>query len=236
MAPIALRTQLLIATIAIVFALTGATLLIIRHTVSTEIQKQVRDGTQESVKTFKNVRDQRETQLSRTTEMLAILPTVQALMTTAHAPTIQDGSEVFWKLSGSDLFVLAKPDRRIVALHVNQPQWSLDTSKRELARSLQAGEDASWWYHDGLLYWVFLRPITAGGGRDAPQLGLLVVGYQVDAKVAQQLAAVTGGQIALTSGEKVIASNLPPVDESRLQNLLRMSQSAKPERSELPLQ
>src|SRR5215470_15961988 len=106
MAPIALRTQLLIATIAIVFALTGATLLIIRHTVSTEIQ--------------------------------AILPTLQALMGTEHAPTIQDGSEIFWKLSGSDLFVLAKPDRQIMAVHVNQPRWSLATSQRELARSLDA--------------------------------------------------------------------------------------------------
>jgi signal transduction histidine kinase len=236
MAHIPLRTQLLIATILIICALTGATLFIVRYTVSTEIQKQVREGTQESIHTFTNVQEQRETQLSRTTEMLAILPTLQALMTTNHAPTIQDGSEIFWKLSGSDLFVLAKPDRRVVAVHVNQPQWSLATSQRELARSLDAGEDASWWYDNGLLYWVFLRPITAGGGQSGSQLGLLVVGYQVDSKVAQQLAAVTGGQIALTSGEKVIASNLPPVDESRLQGLLSTSQNGGPERSELALQ
>lgn len=236
MAHIPLRTQLLIATILIICGLTGATLFIVRYTVSTEIQRQVREGTQESVQTFTNLQEQRETQLSRTTDMLAVLPTLQALMTADHAPTIQDGSEIFWKLSGSDLFLLVKPDRRIVALHVNQPQWSLETSKRELVRSLEAGEDASWWYDDGLLYWVFLRPITAGGGRAAPQLGLLVVGYQVDAKVAQQMAAVTGGQIALTSGQKVIASNLPPVDESRLQNLLRRNRSVEPGRSELPLQ
>jgi hypothetical protein len=165
MAHIPLRTQLLIATILIICALTGATLLVIRHTVSTEIQKQVRDGTQESVQTFKNVQEQREAQLSRTTEMLAILPTLQALMTTDHAPTIQDGSEIFWRLSGSDLFVLAKPDRRIMALHVNQAPWSLETSQRELSRSLDSGEDASWWYDNGLLYWVLLRPITAGRGR-----------------------------------------------------------------------
>ena len=234
MAHIALRTQLLIATVIIICALTGATLLIIRHTVSTEIQKQVRDGTQESVKTFKNVQEQREAQLSRTTEMLAILPTIQALMTTEHAPTIQDGSEVFWKLSGSDLLVLAKPDRQIMALHVNQPRWSLNASERELARSLDAGEDASWWYHNGLLYWVFLRPIRRGN--TAQELGILVVGYQVDATVAQQLAAVTGGQIALATGDKVIASNLPPMDEAEMENLLRANGSNKRAEGEITLQ
>jgi len=234
MAHIALRTQLLIATVIIICALTGATLLIIRHTVSTEIQRQVRDGTQESVKTFKNVQEQREAQLSRTTEMLAILPTVQALMTTDHAPTIQDGSEVFWKLSGSDLLVLAKPDRQIMALHVNQSRWSLGASQRELARSLDAGEDASWWYHNGLLYWVFLRPIRRGN--TAQVLGILVVGYQVDATVAQQLAAVTGGQIALTTGDKVIASNLPPADEGEVESLLRTNELNKQVDSKIALQ
>ena len=234
MAHIALRTQLLIATVIIICALTGATLLIIRHTVSTEIQKQVRDGTQESVKTFKNVQEQREAQLSRTTEMLAILPTLQALMTTEHAPTIQDGAEVFWKLSGSDLLVLAKPDRQIMALHVNQPRWSLSASQRELARSLDAGEDASWWYHNGLLYWVFLRPIRRGN--TAQELGILVVGYQVDATVAQQLAAVTGGQIALTTGDKVIASNLPPNDEGKMEILLRTKGLERQEGNEIVLE
>src|SRR5438874_9175539 len=232
MAHLPLRTQLLIATVLIIFALTGAILLIVRHTVGTEIQKQVQEGTQESVRTFESVQDQRETQLSRAAEMLADLPTLKALMTTDHAPTIQDGSETFWKLSGSDLLVLARPNRQVIAQHANQQHWTLAASQRQVERSIEAGEDASWWYDNGLLYWVFLRPITAGSGRTAQQLGLLVVGYQVDATVAQQLAAVTGGQIALTTGDKVIASNLPPMDESQLQNLLQNGGRGGQERAE----
>jgi signal transduction histidine kinase len=65
---------------------------------------------------------------------------------------------------------------------------------------------------------------------------LLVVGYQVDATVAQQLAAVTGGQIALTSGEKVIASNLPSADEVQLQALLQDGKLREQEQPELVLQ
>ena len=235
MAPLALRTQLLIATILIVLTLTGAILLIVRHTVGTEIQKQVHDGTQESVRTFENMKQQRELQLSRAAAMLAALPPLKALMTTAHAPTIQDGSETFWKLSGSDLFVLARPSGQVVALHVNDPRWSTVAAQRGIDRSLDAGEGATWWYDSGLLYWVFLRPITSGEGPTSQPLGLLAVGYQVDAKVAQQLAAVTGGQIALTTGDKVIASTLPAVDESQLETLLASSGFGNRERSELTL-
>src|SRR5579863_1885569 len=134
MAHVPLRNQLLIATVLIILALTGTILLIVRHTVSTEIQKQVQDGTQESVRAFENVQRQREQQLSRNAEMLAKLPVLQSLRTTDHAPTIQDGSEAFWKLSGSDLFALAKPNREIVALHVTQPKWSAQESQKELSR------------------------------------------------------------------------------------------------------
>jgi len=235
MAHASLRNQLLIATVLIIFALTGAILLIVRHTIGTEIQTQVQEGTQESIRAFEGVQRQRELQLSRTAEMLAKLPTLQALMTTDHAPTIQDGSETFWKLSGSDLLVLAKPNRQVVAQHVGQPRWPADASQKQLNRSVEAGEDASWWFDDGLLYWVFLRPVTAGAGDTARPLGILVVGYQVDSTVAQQLAAVTGGQIALTTGDKVIASTLPAADEVQLQTLLQSSRLGEQAGSDLAL-
>jgi hypothetical protein len=142
-------------------------------------------------------------------------------MSTEHAPTIQDGSETFWKLAGSDLFVLARPDKQVVALHMTRPGWSVSTAEHDLKRSMEIGEDASWWYDDGRLYWVFLHPVTAGAGDNVQQLGILAVGYQVDSAVAQQLAVVTGNQIALTTNDAVIASTLPPRDEAGLQRHVR---------------
>ena len=82
-------------------------LLIVRHTVRAEIDDQVRESVAASVRAFESVENQRQDQLSRTTAMLAELPTLKALMTTHHAPTIRDGSLPFWQLAGSDLFVLA---------------------------------------------------------------------------------------------------------------------------------
>ena len=216
-----LRSQLFVAALLIILGLTGSLLYFIRHTVDSEIQKQVKDGTDESVRAFESFQRQRELQLSRMGAMLADLPTMKALMSTQHAPTIQDGSESFWKLAESDLLVLAKPNGNIVALHMTKPGWSIQTVEGDLKRSTDAGEDASWWYDDGRLYWIFLHPITSGAGPTMQPLGFLAVGYQVDSAVAQQLSVAAQNQIALATNNTVIASTLPGRDTAELQRRMR---------------
>ena len=216
-----LRSQLFFAALTVILGLAVTLLLFIRHAVNVEIQKQVRNGTEESVRAFETVQHQRQLQLSRTAAMLAELPTLKSLMSTEHALTIENEADTFWRLAGSDLFVLAKPDHKVVALHMSKPGWSSTTAERDLKRSIDLGEDASWWYDDGRLYWVFLNPITSGAGPTTRQLGLLAVGYQVDSAVAQQLAIVANNQIALTTGDTVIASTLPAPDEAELQRRIR---------------
>jgi len=231
-----LRTQLFIATLLIICGLTGALLLIIRHTVSVETGRQVRDGTEASVRAFESVQRQREQQLSRTAAMLADLPIVKAQMTTEHALTIQDASTSWWKLAGSDLFILALPDRRVVAFHVTKAGLPTEVVEHDLKRSIEQGEDTSWWYDNGRLYEVFLRTITAGAGANSQELGFLAIGYQVDSTVAEHLALVAGNQIALASGDTLIASTLPPKDEAALQRRLsQLSLESKPEEHEIAL-
>ena len=221
MARLRIRTQLVIATFLIISGLTGSLLLIIHHAIGVEIQKQINEGTQASVRAFESVQRQRELQLSRAAAMLADLPTLEALMTTEDALTIQDGSAQYWKLAGSDLLVLAKPDRRVVATHVSHPGWSREVAQRALGRLMNQGEDASWWYESGSLYWVFTQPVRAGSGNNSRTLGFLAIGYQVDAALAQQLAAVAGNQIALEIDGTVIASTLPMPDTTELQRRIK---------------
>jgi signal transduction histidine kinase len=109
----------------------------------------------------------------------------------------------------------------VVALHMTRPGWSAATVERDLKRSLELEEDASWWYDDGRLYWAFLHPITSGAGSTTEQLGILAVGYQVDSAVAQQLAIAASNQIALTTGDTVIASTLPARDEAEFARRIR---------------
>ena len=218
MSRLRLRTQLLISGLLIICGLTWAIVLVIRHTLRSEITQQMRVSTDASIRAFESVQHQREQQLARSAAMLASLPTLKALMTTEHAPTIQDASEAFWRLGGSDLFLLADSDGRLLGMHVRRPGFDTGQAEVELKRSLNQGEDAAWWYADGQLYQVFLHSIQAGSGSDSQQLGVVALGYQVDTAVAEQLAAVAESQVALTTGTNVIASTLSLGEQAELQH------------------
>lgn len=215
-----LRTQLLIATLLIIGLLTGTLLFIVRHTVRSEITSQVQQGTDASLHAFESVQREHEIDLSRTAAILAELPTLKALMTTKDALTIQDASDPFWRLAGSDLFLLASPERKVLGFHIAADGWTRQDAERALNNSLEQGADSAWWYAHGQLYWVFLRPIVAGSEADERQLGVLAVGYEINSAVAQQLALVSGSQIALSTGDQIIASTLSPREESQLQQLI----------------
>lgn len=225
MAPLRLRTQLWIATLLIICALTGALLYIVRHTVRSGMERQVRASTVASVRAFESVQQQREQELSRTAAMLAELPTLKALMTSGDAPTIQDASTPFWKLAGSDLLLLAGPDGRILGFHVLKVGWSPRLIEIDLKHSLLREESSAWWYADGQLYWVFLHPMIGGSGSGRKDLGFVAVGYQVDSSVAEQLAMVSGGEIVLAMGDKVIASTLPSAAEAQLSSRIRSGEA-----------
>ena len=66
MARLRLQSQLLLSTLLIICALAGAILLIIRHTVRTQIADQVKYSTDASVQEFETVQRQLQVQLSRT--------------------------------------------------------------------------------------------------------------------------------------------------------------------------
>ena len=217
MARLRLQTQLLLPTLLIICALTGAILLIIRHTVRKQIDDQVKDSTKASVREFESVQRQLQIQLSRTAALLAEIPTLKALMTTHDAPTIQDGSIPFWKLAGSDLFLLTDPAGRVVALDVMQVGLGREAAESYVTTSLHEGQDSSWWYAGGRLYWVFLRPILAGTGNNAKVLGFVAIGYETNSWIAEQLSFVAGSKIVLLAGSRIIASTFSPQEETVLQ-------------------
>jgi signal transduction histidine kinase len=235
LARLRLRTQLLVATLVIICALLGSLLLIVRHTVRSEIDEGVQESTKESLRAFESVQQERELQLSRTAAILAELPPLKALMTTEHALTIQDASEPLWKLAGSQLFLLAGPDGHVLGFHGTSPRWTTALAEENLGRSVEQGEDAAWWYGEGQLYRVFLRPITSGSESDRRQLGIMAVGYQIDATVAEQLAMVSGSQIALTTGDKIIASTLSAADQAELTNSIAQNDGAEASTREMAL-
>ena len=111
-----LRTKFLIAMLLTSAGLTAVSLLIVQRTVENQVRRELGSDLANSVETFRNVQREREAALARSAKLMADLPSLKALMTSRHAPTIQDASGEMFRLSGGDLFALidsGKPVRRI---------------------------------------------------------------------------------------------------------------------------
>jgi signal transduction histidine kinase len=220
-----LRTRLLVTTLLVLAALTSAHLLIMRQMVRHEVEQQVAYGIRASVSAFESVQQQRGRQLSRTAALLSELPTLKALMTTEHAPTIQDASMPFFRLAGSDLMALASPDGHILGLH-GLPRSS--GPHLEQTFSLTGDNNSHWWFDNGRLFWMFVQPITSGGEANARLLGSITVGYEVDDQVAGELSRIAGSEVALFTSDSVIASTLPRQmwDQQTIHEMLGRSNGA----------
>lgn len=211
-----LRTKFLIALLLISIGLTGASLLIVRQTVKTQIREQIIADLHSSILTFRNFQNERENALSHSAELLSNLPSLKALMTTEHAATIQDASLDFWKLGGSDLFVLADRSGNIVALHTSSPAFTIQIAQQSLDRSLQSGERSQWWFGAGHLYQVFLQPIYFGPANANSSLGVLAVGHEIDDRVAKEISQIAASQVAFWYGKSIAVSTLSSGQESQL--------------------
>jgi signal transduction histidine kinase len=220
MASLRLRTQLLVAALLTICTLLAAVLLVVRHTVRSEISEGVRQSTEASLHAFQVLQRERDVQLSQTAALLAELPTLKAVMATQHEPTIQDASEPFWKLAGSQLFVLSSSDGRIFAFHMSTPGWEPGLAEADLKKSVEDGDSTAWWYGNGQLYRVFLRPILAGSDDSQRQLGNIAIGYKIDLSVAEQLSIASGSQIALATGNEIIATTLSTAGMRGLRTLI----------------
>src|SRR5690242_3468660 len=112
-----LKTKFILSFALISALLTWTTLLLVQHRVQVHVREDMAQGLHNSVVTFQNLQQQRESTLERSAVLVATLPPLKALMTAQDAATIQDASEVFWKLAGSQLFVLAQRSGNVAALH-----------------------------------------------------------------------------------------------------------------------
>ena len=114
-------------------------------------------------------------------ELMADLPSLKALMTSHHAPTIQDGSREMFHLSGGDLFALLDPTGKLMGFHAKSPGISRDQAQQLLDRAWFSSEPLQWWFAGGHLYEVVLAPIYFGPRTDNALLGVVAVGYEMNA-------------------------------------------------------
>jgi hypothetical protein len=183
---IRLRTKFLLSLLVISAGLTTGTLLVVRYSVDKQVRESIRGDLRNSVDTYESFEVQREASLTRSAELLADLPTVRSLMTTQDPATIQDASEGIWRLSGSNLLVMAGRTGNVLALRASTAGLSPADAEELLHHSLDRAEQQDWWFGGGHLYEVWIQPIYFGPASENRTIGFLGVGHEIDEQAARE--------------------------------------------------
>ncbi len=215
---IRLRTKFLFALLVISAGLTTGTLLVVRYSVEKRVRESIRGDLRNSVDTYQSFERQLDDSLTRSAELLANLPTVRALMSTHDAATIQDASADVWRLSGSNLLVMAGRTGNVLSLRTSTAGLSSGMAQELLQRSLDRAQSRDWWFGGGHLYEVWIQPIYFGAASEDTVTGLLAVGYEIDMQAAKDFGSIASSEVAFECGNTVVASTL---DEMQKTELLR---------------
>ena len=226
MSKIRLRTKFLLSLLAISAGLTAATLLIVSYTVQNRVRENIREELRNSVDSYRSFEKQREDTLTKSAELIANLPNVRALMTTEDPVTIQEASTDIYRLSGSDLLILANRAGMVAGLRTGTSGLDRDTAQNLLRRSLDRGESQDWWFGGGHLYEVWIQPIYFGSPSQNTTIGLLVVGHEIDGRAAKDFGDVASSEVTFRFGDIPVASTLAATQQTDFARQLSESSSS----------
>ena len=225
-----LRTRFLLSMLLITAGLTTTSLLLVRRSVESNVRQQIAVNLRNSVGTFENFQRQRELMLTRSAELLADLPITRAIMTSPDPVTIQDASQDVWQIAGGDLFVLVDRNSKVVALHTRTAGFTREAAEQYFRQSLAEEDRSHWWYGNHHLYQAFVHPVYFGSEADGHLLGFLVIGSEIDNRLAQDVAKVAASQVAFSYENEVVASTLTPaqIQSPSLRDLLATATQTEP--------
>jgi signal transduction histidine kinase len=216
-----IRTHvLLVVAMAVIIAVvSGLSLLLIQHHLQSQVRNDLSQDLHHSFIAFQDLQAERLETLERENALLSRLPTLKALMTSGDDLTIQNGAADFWRLSGTDLFVLADPSGRVVAAYTKNS--TADPALRQGVKTLLDSPSKHYLIDGDSLYACALRPLYFGSDQEGTLLGYVVSGVSID-RIVREISQPTGVDAAFLSGNEIVASTLDPAVQ---QSLAAQSQS-----------
>jgi signal transduction histidine kinase len=196
--------------VLITSGLTALSLLVVRHSVQSHVREGIVQELRNSVTTYQNFQHDREVTLTHSAELVAYLPITRAIMTAHDPATIQDASKDVWPLTGSDLLVLVNRNGKVVALHTKSAGLTREAAQQHFEQSLNEEDSSHWWFGDHHLYQTFVQPVYFGSKTEGPLLGFLIIGYEIDGRLAREVSKVSASQVAFSYGDEIVATTLTP--------------------------
>ena len=198
---------MLVLTISgVIGCLTAVSLRIVDTRLHQRIHEASRLELRRSLSTFEDAESERLLELQRENALLADLPSLKALMTTADDRTLEDGGAQFWHTSGEDLFALALRDGHVSAVY-SRGELAMSSLRNNLELALSV-KDQRYLVSGRHLFGYSVKPLFFGNQRSGTLLGQVITGYAIDTQQLARLANASGLEVVFLSGEQVLASTL----------------------------
>jgi signal transduction histidine kinase len=203
-----MRTTLLLCLLSVSFGVGSLSLIIVRNIVRKQIRSDISADLQRSMLAFHNLQAQRQQTLGHEASLLAALPVLKSLMTTADTRTIRDGAAGFSTLSGGDLFALAGTDGQAIAAFTSGSGAGNGAPRSPIPPAAFLQTQPHYLVYQSTLYVVASRPLYFGPEDSGTRLGYVALGYAVDHRVAEEISQDAAAEVAFSAAGTIQATTL----------------------------
>lgn len=203
-----MRTTLLLCLLSVSFGVGSLSLIIVHNIVGKQIRSDLSTDLERSMAAFRNLQAKQQQTLQHEASLLAALPVLKSLMTTADTRTIRDGAAGFWALSGGDLFALAGSDGGAIAVFANRSDADQGKPQEHVPSAVFLEGHPDYLVYQGVLYAVAAHPLYFGAEGSGTRLGYVLLGYAVNSRVAQEVGEDAAAEVAFSAGGTIEATTL----------------------------
>jgi signal transduction histidine kinase/CheY-like chemotaxis protein len=196
-----LRTKLLLPLVFVIAGLTGATLLVVRHSAETQARARIEQEASNAILTVQATLNQRELILSKKADLLGLIAYIR---NGDDPPGIDDASEDAWQSNDCDLFAIADAKGKVLSVHSAAVGFSSANAKELLGHSLKTDRSSDWLVYHGRIFQIVLKPYHGEGILQ----GTVVVGREFSDKDARDLASMSSSQILVHANDETVLNTL----------------------------
>jgi signal transduction histidine kinase len=204
-----MRTTLLLCLLSVSFGVGSLSLIIVHSIVSKQIRSDISADLLRSMDAFRNLQAQQQRTLQHEVSLLAALPVLKSLMTTADTRTIRDGAVGFSALSGGDIFALADADGQVIAVFPGGRDGG-GSEPPPIPPAVFLQGRTRYLVYESTLYVVASHPLYFGSESGGTELGYVLLGYAVNNRVAGEVGQDAAAQVAFSAGGAIQATTLGP--------------------------
>jgi signal transduction histidine kinase len=203
-----MRTTLLVCLVSMSFGVLSLNLIIIHSVLQKQIRSDISADLGRSVVTFRNIQAQRQQMLLREVSLLAALPVLKSLMTTADTGTIRDGAADFYHLSGGDLFALADQSGNPIAVFEGGYSWGGADVANSITPTAFTTSQPHYLLLRGDLYEIASQPLYFGSPVNGTRLGYVILGFAVNRRMVEEVSQAASADVIVFASSAMVATTL----------------------------